>query len=56
MIRQLAMWTERRVAVVAFLDLHEAFEIISQSILVAELERYRLNKWTIKWVKKWLGC
>jgi len=34
---------KERAAGVAFLDLHEAFEAISQSILVAKLERNRLN-------------
>lgn len=45
---------EGRSVAVVYLDFSKAFYTTLHSIITAILVRYRLEKWTITWVKNWL--
>ncbi|GAB0176166.1 mitochondrial enolase superfamily member 1 [Grus japonensis] len=44
----------RRVVDIVYLDFSKAFDTVSQSVLLDKLARYRLDKWSAKWVGNWL--
>lgn len=39
-----------------YLDFNQAFRIVSHSTFMNKLRKYRLGKWTIRWIEHWLSC
>jgi len=47
---------EMRAVDVVCLDFSKAIDTVSHNILVDELMKYRLNKWTVRWTENQLSC
>ncbi|GAB0183716.1 mitochondrial enolase superfamily member 1 [Grus japonensis] len=47
---------QRRTADFVYRDFNKAFGTVSCNILINKLEKYRLDKWTVRWSEDWLNC
>ena len=46
---------ERRAVEVICLDFSKALDAVSHNIPIDKLTKYILDKWTVRWMKKWLN-
>ncbi|PKU32315.1 rna-directed dna polymerase from mobile element jockey- hypothetical protein [Limosa lapponica baueri] len=47
---------EMRTVGVAYLDFSKSIDTVSHNILIDELMKCRLSKWTVKWIENGLSC
>ena len=40
---------------VVYLSFSKAFDAVSHNILIDKLTKYRLGKWTVRWIENWLN-
>ena len=47
---------EGTVVDVVYLNFSKAIDTVSHNILMDELMKHRLKKWTVRWIENWLSC
>ena len=47
---------KQRTMDIIYLDFCKAFDMVPHNLLVATLERYRLDGWTVRWLRDWLDA
>ena len=47
---------DERVGDIIYFIFSKAFNTVSYNILIDNLMKYKLDKWTVRWTKNWLNC